>query len=778
MSSFHIHRSTHCASPLATRRRHAGRFLRLVALAALLLPGREVLAQQSTVRLDGIVVDSASGAPISGATVRIVELNRDERTHGDGTFEFHRVPAGRYTLIARRPGHRMGGVTVDVRAGSPPPRIRITLAPATVTLSAVVVTGAVSERSRDDVLSPTSVLANGALDRALDGSLATTVEQQAGVAVTSVGPATAKPVVRGLSGDRVLVLEDGQRPGDMSATSGDHAIAIEAITARQVEVVRGPMSLLYGSSALGGVVNVVRDEVPTTLPEHPHGTLLTQAGSANSGLAVAGSGVTALGSLALRAEASVRDASDLRTPLGRLENTGLRSYGASTGAAWVLEDGHVGGAYRFYDSRYGIPGGFVGSHPEGVDVRVRRHALRGEGVWRPHARVRELRATVQLSDFMQEELEKSGEIGTAFVQRIASGEVIAQTGGVGPFNSGAIGVRGQVREVLLGGVTRTPDTDDQSFAAFVVQEYATGPWRLQGGLRYDHARFDPRGEVHIHVGDEEIESRPRTFGALSGSLGAIVELRDGIRLGANVSRAFRTPDYNELYSDGPHLAAYSYDVGNPSLEEETGVGVDVFLRVTRPSWRGEIAAFRNDLRNYVFPRNTGAVARQGNRPLFQYVGRDAVLQGVEGDLHLELAPRWSLEATASYVRGTLESRGDFVPASDDPGTLVPASRDLPLMPPLNGQVTVRYEGERWFGGVGTRMAARQERIGDFETPTAGYALLDLQAGVKVPVGAGMHSITLRLDNVLDQEYRSHLSRTKSVIPEVGFNAQLLYRWTF
>lgn len=728
--------------------------------------------------LRGVVLDSATQAPIAGVTLRIVELNRGERTHGDGQFNFGAVPAGTYTIAAWRLGYRQVTRRVTVTEESTPEPLRILMSPTPASLQAVVVTGTVGERSRDDVLSPTSVLSSEALDRAMDGTLAATIESQPGVTLTSVGPATEKPVLRGLSGDRVLVLEDGQRPGDLSATSGDHAIAVEALTASRIEVVRGPMSLLYGSSALGGVVNVVREEVPGSLPEHAHGMLVVQGSSANSGTSAGATLTSALGRLALRGEVSGRTAGDMRTPSGKLDNTQLSSVGASAGASYVMANGHMGAAYRYYENEYGIPGGFVGSHPDGVDIGMRRHNLRMEGLWTPLTVVEDVRATVNLTDYSHEEYTKSGSVGTAFVQRLGSGELMTRTSGLGPFSSGAFGLRAQVREVRLGGATRTPNTDDQSMAAYAVQEYQAGRWRFQGGLRFDWARFEPLGDHEISVGGEHIPVRTRTFGALSGSIGTLVELSEGLRLGANVSRAYRTPDFNELYSDGPHLAAYSYDVGNPSLKEETGVGMDVFARITRPAWRAEVAAFRNEMSNYVFPRNTGEVGRQGNRPLFQYVGRDAQLVGVEGEAQVQLSPRLLLEMTASYVRGKVESRGDSVPVDGDLANLVPASRNLPLMPPLNGRVQLRYDTFQWFAGIGTRLAARQERIGDFETPTAGYAVFDVEAGIRFPIGPGSHSVTVRVENLLDHDYRTHLSRTKDVIPEKGLNAQLLYRWSF
>ncbi len=231
--------------------------------------------------LRGVVRDSA-GAPLAAARVRLLELHREYLTHEDGSFVFADVPAGRYAVGVLRIGYRSQTATVTVTSGGSA-RLEIALGASPVQLSAFVTTGTVVARSRDDVLSPTSVLSEAALDRRLDGTVAQTLQGQPGVSITSMGPATARPVIRGLSGDRILVLEDGQRPGDLSSTSADHGVAIDPLTARQIEVVRGPMSLLYGSSALGGVVNVVREEVPSSLPEHGHGSATVQGSPAKRG---------------------------------------------------------------------------------------------------------------------------------------------------------------------------------------------------------------------------------------------------------------------------------------------------------------------------------------------------------------------------------------------------------------------------------------------------------------------------------------------------------------
>jgi iron complex outermembrane receptor protein len=772
---------------------------RAAAVVLLTLAPAFVAAQASPTAsgvIAGVVVDSASGAPLPAAQVRLVGLARGELTHDDGGFAFEELRPGSYTVAVQRLGYAAAERTVTVTSGARA-TVRIALAPSAARLTQVVVTGTLGERTAGEALRPTIAVGGAELDRRLAETVATTLQNQPGVSVTSLGPATARPVIRGLSGDRVLVLEDGQRPGDLSSTSADHAVAVDPLTARQLEVVRGPNSLLYGSSALGGVVNVVRDEIPTSPVEHAHGMAVAQGSSVNRG-ATAGGYVAAPfghlggGHLAFRAEGSARTGGDLRTPVGPLRNTDLRTYNGSASLALVGERGHAGVAYRAYANDYGIPGGFVGAHPNGVDIRMRRHTVRAEAERRftngdgngavprvfglPWSSVR---ATAAYTDYGHRELEASGAVGTRFDQRLGQGDLLARHAAVGPFTSGAVGARVQARGVVTGGALRTPSTDDVNAAVFLVEEVALGRVRVQGGLRYDWARFTPRERAFVRIGDESIPTEPRTFGSASGSLGALVDAGGGVQLGASVARAYRTPDFNELYSDGPHLAAYTYEVGNPRLGEETGVGVDAFARLTRGRLRGEVAAFRNALSGYVYPRNTGLLGRQGGRPLFQFTGRDAVLAGVDGSAELSVTPALVLDLTASYVRGTLRGAPDSLPA--DPLLGLPAragSRDLPLVPPLHGRFGARYERPRWFAGAGVRAAARQEDLGDYETPTAGYAVGDLTAGVRLLVGARLHTLTLRVDNLIDQEYRDHLSRVKEIMPEAGRNVSLLYRVTF
>lgn len=757
-------------------------FVIAVATVALALPARARAQDlRPTGRIGGTVVDDDTGMPVAAARARLLEAHREETVHEDGRFAFQEVAPGTYTLLVRRLGYQPSQQTVAVRAGDAL-QLEIRLRPAAVRLATAVVTGTLSERPRDEVLSPTSVVGDEELDRRLQATLAQTVQAQPGVTVSSVGPATARPVLRGLSGDRIVLLEDGQRPGDMSGFSGDHAVAIEPITARQIEVVRGPMSLLYGSSALGGVVNVIREEVPKSLPEDLHGTISAQANSVNDGGALSGEARTSFGSFALRGEASARTAGDIRTPSGRLVNTGVRTYSGSVGGALVGREGHAGAAYRFYQNDYGIPGGFVGAHPTGVDIHMRRHATRL--VSERHftdAPLSSIEATGGYTHYFHAEYEPSGSVGTAFRQHMVEGDLRARHEHKGPFSLGAFGARGQFRDIATGGSLDTPPTRDFSVAGYAIEEITRGRARYQIGARYDYASYEPTEDATIDVGGESVPVVARTFGSFSGSLGALYELSPGVRVGASVNRAYRTPDFNELYSNGPHLAANSFEVGDPRLRTETGLGIDAFVRVNTQWVRAEVAVFRNQLDGYIYPSSRGRaeLGPVGSRPKFQYTNGDAVFIGADGSVDVSLSRRWMVNTTVSSVFGRFTSELAPIPIINVfDTTFVPASKYPPLMPPVQGRSELRYDAPRVFAGFGVRAAAAQNRLGDFEEPTSGYAVWNLDGGVRLVRGGRLQTLTLRVDNLFDREYRDHLSRVKTIMPEPGRDVSLVYRLQF
>jgi iron complex outermembrane receptor protein len=305
---------------------------------------------------------------------------------------------------------------------------------------------------------------------------------------------------------------------------------------------------------------------------------------------------------------------------------------------------------------------------------------------------------------------------------------------------------------------------------------------VQAGIRYDHARYTPRDTTSfVTAGGERIPVRPRGFGSISGSVGALWAITPVLRLGTSISRAYRTPDFNELYSNGPHLAANAFEVGDPALGQETGAGLDVFARLAAQQVRGEVAVFANVLSGYIFPSSRGRaeLGSQGGRPRFQYTNEDARFNGAEAELSVSLTDLLHVEAGGSLVRARFNSERAPIPVFDGADTtFVPASRYPPLIPPARARFGLRAERPGWFGGFGIRAVARQDRLGDFESVTDGYALLELTAGLRIARAGTFHTVTLRVDNALDTEYRDHLSRVKDIIPGAGRGLSLIYRLVF
>jgi iron complex outermembrane receptor protein len=444
---------------------------------------------------------------------------------------------------------------------------------------------------------------------------------------------------------------------------------------------------------------------------------------------------------------------------------------------------HGGASYRFYGNEYGIPGGFVGGHATGVDISMRRQALHVQGeLHRDQGLVSAVDLDGGFTHYTHSELEPSGAVGTFFDQDLVQGELVVRHSPLRALREGAVGLHAQYRDIRTGGSLRTPSTWDYSLAGFVVEELGPEVLRFQLGLRVDHARYEPRDtSSFVTAGGERVPVRPRAFGSLSGSAGLLWSASEVLRVGASMSRAYRTPDFNELYSNGPHLAANSYDVGDPSLGQETGLGFDVFVRLTHERARAEVAAYRNMLSDYVFPSSRGRaeLGPQGGRPRFQYTNEDARFVGVEGELLVALTEWLRLEGTGSVVRARFTSDRAPIPVFDGVDTtFVAASQDPPLIPPAQGRVGLRIDQPGRFAGVGAKLVARQGRLGDFETPTDGYALFDASAGLRLVRGGTLHTITLRVDNAFDASYRDHLSRIKDIMPGAGRSVSLLYRMVF
>ena len=304
---------------------------------------------------EGNVRDAGTGEPLAGAQVSVVGRGTWAVTRGDGTFHLTGMAAGVYTLRAGRLGYRGATVVVVVgtararRAVAESAEVVIELSPSPIALEDLVVTATISERSAAEALRPVSVMTGDVLQRQMTATVAGTLASMPGLAATRMGPSVAQPVIRGLSGDRVLMLEDGIAVGDASNQGADHTTALDPSSARRIEVVRGPGALLYGGNALGGVINVIRDEIPTAVPHHLTGAATLQTQTATGSLAGSATAVFAVTErVPLRVEVAARTAGDLKTPAGTLLNTDGELWSGGAGTGYVADWGRLGTSFRGY----------------------------------------------------------------------------------------------------------------------------------------------------------------------------------------------------------------------------------------------------------------------------------------------------------------------------------------------------------------------------------------------------------------------------------------------
>jgi iron complex outermembrane recepter protein len=350
-------------------------------------------------------------------------------------------------------------------------------------------------RSQFDVFQPTAVLAGQELSKQLEMSLGATLETQPGVAARSFGPAPARPVIRGLDGDRVQILQDGQRMGDLSSQSGDHGVNVNPAAATRIEVVRGPATLLYGANAIGGLVNVITEDIPTRPIKGSFGNLTFDLGSAAKEGAAAGDLRAGNGRFAVHLGAGGRRSGDVATPGGDLENSQSRSGFSNVGASWTGDKGYFGGSYGYDDTKYGIPIVEDGQ----VQLTPRRHSfgLRA-GAQGLAGAFDSFRTTLAVRRYQHDELE-GDEVGTSFKNNTEEIEVMASHRAVGRlkgsfgawFLNRAFGATGE--EAL------SPDVDQRAVAAFLYEEITWPHFTFQFGGRIDHTNYAPLNEgTNLH----------------------------------------------------------------------------------------------------------------------------------------------------------------------------------------------------------------------------------------------------------------------------------------
>jgi iron complex outermembrane recepter protein len=723
--------------------------------------------------LSGRVTRAGIAEPMAGAAVVVEELRRETRTGDDGTYRFDGLPVGSYHVSVRADGYSSRRVEVTVGSTSATLDLEVDLD----LHFAEVLSVSPNARAQFESYQPTSVLSATDLSRELAETIGATLQSQPGVTMRSLGPGPARPVIRGLDGDRVLVLQDGQRMGDLSSQSGDHGVPVNPASAQRIEVVRGPATLLYGANAIGGLVNIVTDQIPSEKVTAPTGSFTFNLGTNSEPYGGAGDVHVGNGTYAMHLGGGSQIAESYRTPEGVVRNSQSRSGFFNVGGGWTGDRQYAGVSYGYDNTKYGVPELEEGN----ISLTPRRHAISaragGQGL---DGALTSYRATLGVRRYEHTELE-GDEIGTQFNNNTVEGELMAGHKPLGRL-AGSVGGWFLTREfAATGAEALSPPVDQRTLAAFLYEEIAWPHFTLQFGGRVDRTTFEP-----------ETVLPQRDFTEFSGSVGALIRpsaANDNVVIAASLARAARNPALEELYFFGPHAGNLTFEIGNPDLKSERALGFDVSLRGRSNRVRAELTFFRNRIDDFIFrspltedefeDREAEFDERFGVEdgdegadedghghgaefPFVEFAGADATLWGVEAHADVTLTSKVGAEFTYDLVRAERVSDG----------------QPLPRIPPQRLLAGLRYTNGPFEVGGNVSAVSRQDRVFGSEQPTNGYGLLRFHATYTKQTGRSIQTLTARLDNAANTTYRNHLNFLKDTVAEIGRQFRLVYSIKF
>ena len=649
------------------------------------------------------------------------------------------------------------------------------------TLDAIEVTASPLRNAIDNLARPVSVLAGEELDARKAGTLGETLERQGGVQSSYFGAGVGRPIIRGQDGARVQVLSSGSASLDVSTVSADHAVTIEPFLADQIEVLKGPATLLYGSGAIGGAVNVVDGRIPTAqVGRTASGRVEIRHGSAageNVGMARLDADA---GAMTLHLDAFRRDSGDYRIPglafspalvaqelaqgeelehfaRGELPNSALSTRGGGLGASWFGKRAWFGASAGTYRTHYGIPPG-AHAHDEGtaeeapeivrLDMRQDRFEFRGglRGV----GPLQEINYRVTRSLYEHTEFE-GDEVGTVFENVGTEARIEAVQNEFHGWR-GAIGLQYGHRDFsAIGDEAFVPPSVSRDIGLFVLQERDFGDFKLEFGARHDRVGVDPENGGTVDRN------------ATSLALGGLWHFSETMHLSVNLDRAERAPTAEELFSDGPHIATQSYETGDAGLDVETSTSAEIGLHLHQGRFEGKASVYQARYGDYIYLADTGAELDE--LPVRAWVQGDATFTGWEIEGRVELVENgsglWQLSVFADAVDARLDNGGR-----------------LPRIAPGRIGADLNWSLDGWRARLGAVRVADQNDVADMETATAGYTRIDAGLAYHWDVGSAGWEAFFEGRNLTDEEARVHTSYLKDLAPLPGRNLAVGLRVAF
>lgn len=733
--------------------------------------------------VSGRVTLAADGGPVHGATVIIVGARRETTTSNTGVFTIENVPVGTYEVLVRREHLNADRRPVTIEAGG---RVIVDFQMSMEALhESVAVTASASGTSTTfDSFSSITSLDSLELARNLGPTIADTLVSEPGVALRSFGPGNARPIIRGFDGDRVLIMQDGVRTGDLSSQSADHGTSIDPASLERLEVVKGPATLLYGSNAIGGVVNAItpQDTFRASPFDGAIGGVSFDTGTGNAQIGGSGNVQYGHGPWTVWGGGGARRTGDYESPAGPVDNsaTGLRT--ARFGMGWTGRRWFFGAGVQLEGSRFGVPfanelhahDGDEGEHPEDeieIDLRSNRRDLRIDTGVRElgNAFLDNVKVVFATTRYAHDELEVLATeeiVGTQLDNNTRNLRLELEQKRIGRM-TGRIGIDWFGRDYRSEGEEAlAPHTTQQSFSVFAYEEADFGRTRLQFGGRVERNAYRPdeRPESgHEHGEGDEHEApevRDRDFTGISASVGLHRDITETGAFVVNLTMASRAPALEELYNFGPHVGNLAFEIGNPDLALERTLGLDVSLRRRAERVSGEVNFFAYRIKDFVFADFTGEIVDGLREAVFSQ--GDSRFLGGEASADVELGGHVHLDVGVSTVHARLTATDEH----------------LPRIPPVSGRVRLDLPWKGISFSPELVLTAAQRDVFRDETTTAGYALFNFGVNYSLVRGHSTHGITFTGRNLTNTAYRNHTSFIKDFALEMGRSVKVTYAVRF
>lgn len=711
-----------------------------VVFIAALLPAQTIVAQ----RLSGVVVDEQS-SPLPNVAVGIRVLHKQTTTDQQGRYGFKELPPGLYAVEFSLIGFK--SEILPVSMSTKDTSFNVVLHASLFEFRSVTVTASPGPVDILDSPQPVSILEGREFEEKQGQSAMQSIEMMPGVAMSSGGPLSMKPVIRGLGSQRVVVAENGLRH-ESQQWDDDQTPEIDALDVQRVEILRGPNSVLFGSDALGGVINIIDGDIERFTDQKPilDGNLMLQ-GFSNSRQ---GAGSLSLSgrndALCYKLQADVRKASDISTPAGELQNTGENELNGKVAMGLVEESGNISFDYSHFGQKIEIP-----PDPEAItevtpfqkiahdklsvryDHSFSSFRLESNALWQRNEETEYSAADSAVPD-------------VDLVLNSLTLDIRAHHNPVGQiFGTVGASVEGQKNETL-GPQALIPSFNQLTAAGYLHEELVLSRTNISAGFRYDVRRLDVDENDQLNV-----DSQTRNYHAFTGGLGAVWHASDLLVFACNLGRGWRAPLAEELFVNGVDQGGMRYKTGDPDLKTEASLNADVAIRYVSPRIKGELSIFRNRINDYIYLKSTGEI--DSTSGLVKYVTgqANATLTGGEFGLELAVNDNLILEGGADIVLGKNEETDTW----------------LPLTPAPRTTLGLRVTQPSWkfllnpYLSFDAKVVLDQNRVAELEAPTGGYTLFDIKAGGELPVMSNLVRVDCSVKNLLNRAYVDHLSRYKA-----------------